>query len=62
MALKDLEINGKDLMELGVPQGRMIGEILATLYDRAIMGNLENNREQLLSAARQRIDGEFTEM
>ncbi len=42
LRIKDLKINGKDLIEMGVPQGQKIGEILNVLLDE-IVDNPELN-------------------
>lgn len=49
--LKDLAINGKDLIECGVSQGKIIGEILNTLLAMVIDGEVDNNKDNLLNAA-----------
>jgi tRNA nucleotidyltransferase (CCA-adding enzyme) len=46
--LKDLAINGKDLIEQGIPQGRFIGEILETLLIMVIDGEIKNEKENLI--------------
>jgi tRNA nucleotidyltransferase (CCA-adding enzyme) len=46
--LKDLAINGKDLIEQGIPQGRLIGEILETLLIMIIDGEIKNEKENLI--------------
>lgn len=46
--LKDLAINGKDLIEQGIPQGRLIGEILETLLIMVIDGEIKNEKENLI--------------
>lgn len=46
---KNLAINGDDLIAMGVPAGRKIGEILSTLLDDVISGVVENDRESLLA-------------
>ena len=50
--LKDLDINGKDLIELGIPQGRQIGEILNALLIMVIDGEIENKKEKLIEVAK----------
>ncbi len=47
----DLEINGHDLMEAGIPAGREMGVILSHLKTLVESGRLENNREVLLREA-----------
>lgn len=50
-SLKDMQINGKDLIDIGVNPGKKVGEILQSLLDGIISGDLNNDREQLLLAA-----------
>ena len=49
--LKRLVVNGRDIISLGVTDGRMIGSVLNKLLEFVIDGELENNREQLLDMA-----------
>lgn len=51
-SLSNLAINGKDLLELGVPQGKYIGEILNQLLNLVIEEEIENNRVDLLNKAK----------
>lgn len=46
--LKELEINGNDLISIGIKQGKEIGNILNTLLDKVINEELENKKEVLL--------------
>lgn len=46
---RDLSINGKDLIALGVPQGEQIGKILQQLLDAVLDEKLSNEREILLA-------------
>lgn len=46
--LQDLCIRGKDLLELGIPQGKEIGTILKATLEQVINGTLPNERETLL--------------
>lgn len=55
MSLKEMAINGRDLLELGVPQGIEIGQLLDRLFELVCTETLPNSRECLLSAARQMI-------
>ncbi len=50
-SLKHLAIGGRDLLELGVPQGREIGHILNTLLEQVVDGTLPNEKAALLQAA-----------
>lgn len=47
----DLAINGKQLLQNGFRTGREIGEVLSSLLDAVISGELPNNAEQLLERA-----------
>jgi tRNA nucleotidyltransferase (CCA-adding enzyme) len=50
-SMKHLAVNGKDMMELGVPQGQEIGRILNALLDQVVDGKLANEKALLLNAA-----------
>ena len=54
-SMKHLAVNGKDMMELGIPQGREIGQILNLLLDQVVEGTLPNEKAALLQAAREII-------
>ena len=49
--LKDLAINGKDLIEHGIPEGKAIGTILNTLLTMVIDGEINNDKSNLLQMA-----------
>ena len=49
--LKDLAVNGGDLLRAGIPQGRAVGQCLQALLEAVIDGKLPNEREALLRAA-----------
>ena len=53
--LKDLQINGSDLMKMGVPQGPRIRNILFTLLEEVQDDVLANTREALASRAKELI-------
>ena len=50
-SVKDLRINGNDIISMGVPQGREVGIILKKLLDAVLDNSLENNRHTLTEAA-----------
>ncbi len=50
--LKDLAVNGKDLIGIGFKQGRTIGITLDSLLQKVINGEIENERSVLLSEAK----------
>lgn len=55
--LNMLAVNGSDLIHLGVGTGQRIGEILNALLELVITGQLKNEKEPLLDAARAMQDG-----
>ena len=55
-SLKDLAINGGDILFLGVPQGKQIGTILHELLEMVIADTLPNDRDVLLKKAVELID------
>lgn len=52
LKIKDLQINGKDLIAMGVPQGQRIGEVLSTIFDAVVENPELNQRETLLNMAK----------
>ncbi len=51
--LKDLALNGHDLIHLGILKGEDIGKTLRLLLSLVIDGKLENNKEQLIIRAKE---------
>ena len=51
LSLKDIKVNGADLLALGVPKGKTVGIILQFLLDTVIDDPLQNTRERLLDIA-----------
>ena len=49
-SLKDLAVNGTDILAMGIPAGKRVGEILNALLDEVIEERLPNDRETLLRA------------
>lgn len=52
---KDLKIDGKDLMALGVPQGVVLGDLLQVLFDLVVEDPQRNRRDYLLQKAKHYI-------
>ena len=52
-SLRDLAVNGRDLIAAGVPQGPQVGEILSRLLEEVMDERLPNEREALLQRVRQ---------
>lgn len=55
VSLKTLAIGGNDLISLGAPRGKRIGELLNILLEDVIENPQNNNAEYLMSYARQLI-------
>ena len=56
LSIKELKINGKDLMDMGVPQGKEIGQILSWLLDQVLEDPQLNERETLTQMAEEKRD------
>lgn len=50
--LKDLAIGGRDILNLGLEPGPMVGMILNQLLDKVIEGEIENDHDLLIGEAR----------
>lgn len=50
-SLKDMKISGDDIIALGVPPSKRVGEILNALLSEVIDGELENTKEALILRA-----------
>ena len=48
--MKDLAINGHDLIACGIPEGKVIGSILKSLLDLVIEGDVQNDKGELFKA------------
>ena len=51
-SLKNLKVNGRDLLRLGVPRGPAIGRILEILLEQVIDGDIPNEKRALLERSR----------
>ena len=54
LSLRDLAVKGQDLMSLGIPAGKLLGELLSFLLDQVVDGNLPNEKAVLLEAVETR--------
>lgn len=52
LTMKDLAINGRDLMDLGFTPGKALGECLKSLLEQVVDERLPNEKAALLSAAK----------
>jgi tRNA nucleotidyltransferase (CCA-adding enzyme) len=55
-SIKDLAVTGRDIIDMGAPEGKLIGSILSQLLDKVIEGELPNKKGPLLQAAAQLIE------
>lgn len=53
LSLSELQINGRTLMDIGIPQGRKLGAMLAQLLDEVIDGVTKNTQKALTTRARE---------
>lgn len=51
LSLKDLKINGKDLIDIGFKPGKQLGQILEELFNSVIEDPELNTKEKLLQIA-----------
>ena len=61
VSLKDLAINGSDLIQLGMKPGRELGSCLQALLEEVLEEPARNTKEYLTEQARQRIKGQMPE-
>lgn len=52
LSLKDLKVNGKDLMEIGIPAGKHLGTILNELFNCVLEDPQMNEKNKLLDVAK----------
>lgn len=52
LSLKQLAVSGNDLIGLGIPKGKKIGEVLGTLFDEVLQDPSLNNKEYLSERAK----------
>ena len=55
LSLRTLAVGGDDLMALGIPKGKGIGEMLNVLLDAVIEERLPNEKNALLQAVKERM-------
>ncbi len=60
--VKDLEVNGNDLIALGFPRGPEIGKALNALLEAVLAGELPNEKAALLEAARREMQNAKSKM
>ncbi len=50
--VRGLALTGRELLELGIPEGERVGEILEALLEEVVTGRLKNERAALLEAVK----------
>lgn len=48
-SLKDLAISGRDVMELGIPEGKQVGQLLNIALDKVMQNAIANERDDILN-------------
>ena len=56
VSIKDLKISGKDIIELGVAQGKEVGLVLKLIFERVLEDSSLNERKILIKLAKEIID------
>ena len=54
-SLKHMNINGNDILSLGVPEGKVVGKVLHELLCQVIDGKIPNEHEHLIKKAKEMI-------
>lgn len=52
LSLRDLAVNGRDLIAAGIPSGRQVGEVLERLHEMVLRREIENKSSVLLEVGR----------
>ena len=53
--IKDLQVNGNDLIDIGVPKGREVGNVLNEIFNLVIEGELDNEKETILAFVKETV-------
>ncbi len=61
VSLKELQINGKDLINIGMKPGKRMGEILSSLLSEVLDNPSLNDRETLLKMSKQMLEKQNNE-
>lgn len=54
-SMKDLAIHGKDVLSIGVPEGKLVGSALRYILDKVINGEMENSFEVQMEELRRHL-------
>ena len=55
LSLKDLAVNGKDLIAIGIPAGKQLGAILNELFEAVLEDPAMNDKDKLIEIAKKGI-------
>ena len=56
LSLRDLAVNGRDLMQLGIPAGKELVRCLQQLLDAVLDDTLPNERDVLLRTVKELLE------
>ncbi len=56
ITIKSLDINGRDLLELGFAQGRVVGNCLNEMFEQVLREELDNDKSVLLAYAKNYLE------
>ena len=57
-SIKDLSINGYDIINLGVSQGKLIGDTLKYILNKVINNEVNNDKNELILVAKNYLTNE----
>lgn len=57
LVMRQMAINGNDLIEIGIPKGKIIGDILGKLFNDITEDNIPNTKEALIKRALELFKG-----
>lgn len=60
--MKNIAINGQDLLDIGFSQGKELGDMLKYLQEKVIDNPEFNNKEKLVEFAKEKQDKDFNEL
>ena len=60
LSLKDLKVNGKDLMSEGIPSGKIMGKILNELFETVTDSPEMNDKEKLIALAKKLFSEKYS--
>lgn len=55
ISLEGLAVKGRDLMEIGIPKGKAVGDMLSYLLEKVVKEETPNEKESLLKLAKKKV-------